>query len=418
MAKLGEGSYGNVFEFPHAGREKCIKVLHSPMCDSQFHQMCFGSLLADFGALEANRDWIKQHFVVPEQVYKLDGGKRGIVMDRHVMDLYQYVRVKGRVLGQKVMHLQRALCDAVGYLNERSIFFCDISPGNVLVGSDGQWRLTDADLWRGAHRAQVPAYCVCIRPPELLMSFVDFEIDMAACESWAVGVTLDYANRGDFAFGVCEDTDEMLQSIVDTHTEALPSYLKSVRRSRSGSTHVLDSPPQWSAYRALLSLWPGRRLRLGRPVASVPWPAAPWTRIGGHTINRALRQDYALMLWAHLTNYPNTAAICALAAISLVDLYLAKTPSASGVTTDVLIAAVYLAQVHTQCYLTHFKDICASMQRMHGHTPDMQILEKAEALMEASLWQSPLGKHVWQNVGWDMVQDMIYRPAVLYNLFN
>ena len=41
----------------------------------------------------------KQHFVVPEQVYKLEAGKRGIVMDQHVMDLYQYVRAQGRVLG-------------------------------------------------------------------------------------------------------------------------------------------------------------------------------------------------------------------------------------------------------------------------------------------------------------------------------
>lgn len=418
MAKLGEGSYGNVFEFPDAGKGKCIKVLHSPMCDSQFHQMCFGSLLADFGALEGNRNWLKQHFVIPEQVYKLDGGKRGIVMDRHVMDLYQYVRINGRVLGQNFIDLRRALCDAVGYLNERGIFFCDISPGNVLAGSDGQWRLTDADLWRGARRAQVPSYCVCIRPPELLMGFVDFDVDMAACESWAVGVTLDFANRGNFAFGVSEDTDEMLQSIVDMHTGPLPSYLESVGRSRMGLADALDSPPQWSAYKALLSLWPERRQRLGRPDASVPWPVAPWNRIGGHTIDRALRQEYALMLWTHLTNHPNTAAICALAAISLVDLYLAKTPGAKSVMTNVLIAAVYLAQVHTQCYLNHFKDICVTMQRMHGHTPDMKILETAEALMEASFWQSPLGKHVWRDVGWDMVQDMIYRPAMLYNQFN
>lgn len=414
--RLGEGSYGNVYVFPAAGRNKCIKVLHDKMCDSQFHQMSFGSLLTDFGAASAaSTDWIRQHFVVPEQVYRLLDGRRGIVMDIHVEDLYKHVRVRGRIIGGSFMRLKASLCDAVGFLLERQIFFCDLSPGNTLLGADGVWRITDADLWRGCERKDVPSYCICMRAPELLLRTP--RIDMAACEVWALGVLLDFANRGRLVFGYGDSVEETLQNIVNMYASALPDFLRGYRRSAQVHSDALDSPPQWSVYRDFLNLRPECRCKPGG--VAVEWPTVPWKRISGRRIDMRAREAYALVLWGLFEAHQDAQPVCALAALSLVDLYLATAQfCVPTVQTRVAIAVVYLAQVHTQCYIRRYTDLCETIRQAHGPATDEDVLATAEELMRESFWQPPLGKHVWHDVDWTEVQNMIYCPVTTYARFQ
>jgi hypothetical protein len=405
---VGEGTYGTVYPYLKNGRDKCVKVLHRANCDSMFHQMHYGSYIQDLAALEDNRDVVQQHLVLPEQLLSLKDGRRGILMTLHRWDLYTQVQCYGEVVGQELRKLHDGLCAGVGWLNDHGIYFCDISPGNTLYGHDGRWRITDPDLWRCCE-LDLPAYCQSLRPPELLLDYGG--LDMGKCDAWAVGMTLDYANRGHLAYR--GDTGEaVVREMVRLHPCAqVPRYIMSrLPDARRGKrTRSRD----WAVYADLLELHPQRRRALGSGKATLR-PAPPWRRMTGTAINKELRHGYAVALLA-LTKDHDVEPIVLIAALSLVDVWLAKRPQHTELMPCLLLASLYLAHVHTQrfqekLYGAAVDQVC---DRYPGLTKEL-VQQRAEEVAGLSMWQPPLGRHVWTPQTWPDVYDMIYRPREAY----
>ena len=137
-SSVGQGTYGTVYPYAGGGHEKCIKVLHRVNCDSAFHQMAFSSYVRDLAALEGDLEFVKRHLVLPEQLVSLKDGRRGILMDLHYQDLYTEVSRMGPIVSRQLRDMHDALCDAVGWLNDRQIYFSDISRGTrCTVLTDG-----------------------------------------------------------------------------------------------------------------------------------------------------------------------------------------------------------------------------------------------------------------------------------------
>ena len=183
-----------------------------------------------------------------------------------------------------------------------------------------------------------------------------------------------------------------------------------------GGKHRVKSA-DWDVYGSLLAIHPGNRRRLGRGKVDRR-PAAPWRRIGGSRIDTDLRLAYALEL-LKLMEDPRTDPTNALAALTLIDLWLAKCPGQTHVLSCVLAACIHLAQVHTQRYDDAlFKEYRARLRKRHGKITPEIMQRRAEEMMGYSLWQPPLGHHVWGKHDWTDVHDMVYRPQLAYTKYK
>ena len=406
---LGKGTYGSVFPYKDAfgATPKCVKVLHRLNCDTAFHQMAFASYVRDLAAMSGCAEFVVQHLVLPERLLVLKDKRHALVMEQHRRDLFSAVMKDGRMRGQELEALHDALCGAVGWLNDRRIYFCDISPSNTLQGYDGRWRLTDPDLWRGCE-LDTEAYCRCLRPPEMLLNYTD--LDLGKYESWAVGMTLDFGNRG--YMGKPSSARGAARDRKYHPCGKLPSISRRV--PDPGRQHELQSS-DWDLYADLVELRPSDRRRLGQNVTA-ELPPAPWQRITGAKIDKGSRQAYIAALMS-LSEDGVMDPTVMLVSITLVDVWLAQKTEPSQLASDVLAACVYLAQTHTQRYSPALQDWCERLSEKYGHVDAEAVQRRAEELMAHSMWQPPLGRHVWTTHDWATVHDMIFRPQETYARF-
>lgn len=416
---MGSGTFGQVITSP--GCESCYKTFHSEIPESMFHQMALFEMLRSVAALSLEDSaFVANHFIIGDHAFRVNQLKCGFVMPLQRMDLHQYVSDRGVLTGSRLVALHDDVCSAVAWLNRRGIFVCDISPGNTLLGVDERWRLCDFDLWRGSANVYTPAYSLPLRAPELLLQRREDDPPLQAAEAWAVGMTLDFANRGNYVFSDMTDWKAMLCAIAGFFAQD-PTMTSDLRQ------HVLDKAPisfeptpDWPVYCTLLTLDPMQR-RLPTDTTSLQWPCAPWRwqfAASGH-ISPALRAAYCVAIKdeVSLEGYDPAQALCAM---SLIDLHLSRSwaDPPTAVQTSLLIAAMFLGNVHTQSLGIADRTINRWNATFGGATR-CQIFDTIELLSGESGWQCPLGIGLWSTeVTTDMLEEMTNMPGQVYARFE
>ena len=80
-----------------------------------------------------------------------------------------------------------------------------------------------------------------------------------------------------------------------------------------------------------------------------------------------------------------------LSALTLVDVWLSHNADEASVCAPAIAAALYLGQVHTQCFIEGLnRDSGARLKDYYGEFDEDDVRVCAETLMGHSRWQSPL----------------------------
>jgi len=418
--EVGSGTFGQVVTSPGCG--SCYKTFHSEIPESMFHQMALFQMLRSVAAASPeDHTFIEKHFTLGDHAFRIGNQlKCGFVMPLQCMDLHQYVSDQGVLTGRRLVALHDDVCNAVAWLNRRGIFVCDISPGNTLLGTDERWRLCDFDLWRGSPYVYTPAYSLPLRAPELLLPAGENDPSLQATEAWAVGMTLDFANRGSYVFSSITDTQAMLCAIANffSHDSTMPADMR--QHLADKAPIPFKRTPDWPVYCALLTLDPTQR-RLPTDTTTLHWPSAPWRwqfAASGH-ISPELRAAHCLAITdeVSLEGYAPAQALCAMA---LIDLHLSRLwadPPAT-VETSLLIAALFLGNVHTQS-LGIADQTISRWTAAFGRATRCQIFDMIEQLSGESGWQCPFGIGLWtMDVTVDMLEEMTNTPGQVYARFQ
>ena len=263
---LGRGSFGSVTAITST---TCQKDFIEPMAPSAFKQIVM---------LKSLRQGTSAHLVAPLQLW-WNPQRRSfhLVFPRYAVDLHTRIVSKGPMQGDVFARLCHEVKAGVAYLHAHVRYASlDISPANVLLTLEGRAALTDFDLTRHVSWAPLPldvVYCAPLRPPELFFNHVYLSPDdLVACDTWALGMTLDFANRG---FYVVCDTKNVIEQLVAWWGPAplewtrYPGYV-----CTNVAPEVLPTPPDWPVYSDLLHLAPSRRGKLQCVGAATTIPAA------------------------------------------------------------------------------------------------------------------------------------------------
>lgn len=189
MVVLGRGTYGTVLgDVPIKG--KCCKVVNSRLhTTSLLREITFANVARISIKLEA----IEQLLVLPDRnVFWMGKDTPCTQMVQHTCSLTNYIERCGvlRTVSQ-LRHLHDALVAGTEALLMAGVAMCDVAPGNVLLGKDGQWRLCDLGLSRINSPAVSRSYVftIGVRAPEL-MDARRYGCDLVAAHAWAIGATL------------------------------------------------------------------------------------------------------------------------------------------------------------------------------------------------------------------------------------
>src|SRR5437588_5978567 len=140
--KLGEGSMGMVFEAATAnGRSAALKVLRPELLASPRHRARFER--------EAK---LLQKVIHPNVVRLFETGESGgfIFLALELLEgdsLSQRIR-KMPFSAPELVKLATELLSGLLAVHEQGVLHRDVKPANVLMGSDGRWKLADFGLGR------------------------------------------------------------------------------------------------------------------------------------------------------------------------------------------------------------------------------------------------------------------------------
>ena len=193
-------------------------------------------------------------------IRKLVAQEEGVfmVMDRCVTSLDGGLpegllkRMQPSVLAQRVGEIVRALVT----LHSLGIPHMRISPSNILIDADANWKLGDCF---GKFRilsstGPLPPAVSIWQPPEVLGAAC---VDWFRCDIWSLGVTLIYAMTGRLAYHSVEDiVNEQiacvpeLELLCETHPLLVDLILRMIQREpedRPTAAELLQSPLFWDA---------------------------------------------------------------------------------------------------------------------------------------------------------------------------
>jgi len=252
---LGSGSYGRVLA---TSKVECRKEFTDMLAPTVFRQVMLFRTLAreEINVTECG-------ILCPLQLIYNDQRRIfSFVFPRFCTDLHNYVCLHGPVVNEAFATLHRNLRQGLDFLHHHLHFASlDVSPSNVLLQPDGHAVITDFDLARHVSWTSLAvdiAYCLQLRPPEifLLQKHLKPE-ELMACDIWALGMTLDFANRGKY---VIKSDIDPLQQILSWWG---PAPIEWAQYPGSYPANVepvyLQEPPDWQVYKSCLHLAPLKR---------------------------------------------------------------------------------------------------------------------------------------------------------------
>lgn len=407
MSLLGKGTYGFVYTAATLPENSCIKVYRRRMPSMFYRQMALFNLLRGQDA----REFVQTHFLIASDVARVQGGYIGYIMPLCAQDLYRHVLDNGPLIGDPFVELHDQLCEAVGYLNHNlGILHCDISPSNVIRSRENdRWLLCDFDLWRPVHAARGLAYTKSMRAPELLLE-CDHEASALAAEVWALGMTLDYANRGS------------LLSFPDSHPleiveDVVPRFMRHARditremwlRVPYLCAVVEKRPPDWHVYRDMLRVRPQDRRSMGLLDLCIN-TKAPMSRLSvrGGICLQTRRECLDLIIG--VPGCPKTL----LCAMVIVDAYLSVVGEQdyNGHHVYLALSALLLAEaffMDNHCDVKHLR-LQTSLAVLNNYV--FHVAKTCE-------WSIPFGTSAWsQDINEGTLVEMLLRPCNVYKKFE
>lgn len=266
---LGSGTYGRVLAVCD-NEEVCVKEFSKETRHMMYRSAFLtGHLLK----LAADKDFLWEHFALAKDVNLIED-KALLYMIRYDTDLYSKVIKDGIICGSKFDVLMKNLCDAVNWLNVcAKIASCDISPKNVLYCRKKKcWVLADFDLWKPIEDvfeySNDLLYIMPMRAPELLLGFEN--IDLYETETYAVGMVLDFANRGSVLYHcggstVLNEKNNTIRKIANHNWERLPETMKTAINQLDINpkfTRTIKKTRDWDKYSMFMHPDPYERKKM------------------------------------------------------------------------------------------------------------------------------------------------------------
>jgi serine/threonine-protein kinase len=139
---LGRGGMGEVWKARdrELQRDVAVKRLRPEMAAR--HDLVYRFFQEALAAAQ-----LKHQHIVP--VYRLDRDLQGVFLEMEFIagqSLAELLREQGPLLVPEAVRLMLPICDAVSAAHAKNIIHRNIKPGNILIGADGQPRLTDFGL--------------------------------------------------------------------------------------------------------------------------------------------------------------------------------------------------------------------------------------------------------------------------------
>ena len=131
------------------------------------------------------------------------------------VSLAQVLGERGSLPPRDVAAIGSQIADALAASHDAGIVHRDIKPGNVLITTDGQVKITDFGISHSMDDVLVTGTGLIVGTPAYLApEIVRGESSTAASDVFALGATLYAAVEGQPPFGLCEDAYEVLRRVV------------------------------------------------------------------------------------------------------------------------------------------------------------------------------------------------------------
>jgi hypothetical protein len=197
LAELGRGSMGIVWRAQDnvIGRKVAVKELHLPEgvppAERQVLQQRVLREARTAGAL-SDPGVVTVHDVVVE------GGLTYIVMELvEAQNLDALIRARGPMPPEHVVGIGLRVLSALHAAHQAGIVHRDVKPGNIMVGLDGQVKLTDFGIAQAVDDPGLTVNGAIVGSPAYLSpERVRGEPATPASDLWAFGATLAYAVEG------------------------------------------------------------------------------------------------------------------------------------------------------------------------------------------------------------------------------
>lgn len=237
---LGRGNYGLVKLAVHceSGEQFAVKIVKKDMLeDDTCPNMNIKREIAIMKALDhQNIVALNDVLYSPKRVFLVMELVRG-------GELFESIANNGKQAEDIARQYFHQLIDAVHYCHHRGVYHRDLKPENLLLGENGELKITDFGFSAmkdyGAHLLQTncgsPHYCA----PEVWNGVAD-AYDGRKNDAWSCGIILYVMLTGKQPF-YDEDEDALL-NLVSTGTVEYPEYLSG--DARDLIEHLLEKDPK------------------------------------------------------------------------------------------------------------------------------------------------------------------------------
>lgn len=217
---LGTGVYGRVHVHEH-DKTLCVKSFDKD--ENARRELMLVNHFQDLFDLASKEVHIfaNARVAYPLERHVIDGELHvpRIIMHRHGVTLASVISHSGPLPTDDLQSLQRSLVSGLSFLNfDARVVWCDPKPSNILRSRDGVgWVIADFSLWR-VNVTSAPiscAYALEMRSPELLMG--DSTVALWLSDWWAVGLCIEYADRGGLPYGVCMSPAQVLNAYLRSY---------------------------------------------------------------------------------------------------------------------------------------------------------------------------------------------------------
>lgn len=159
-----------------------------------------------------------------------DGRKDFIIMENCLMDLFDAVKLFGKMEDRFVRKVNESISLALSFIHKRKYVHCDVKPNNILITKEGKIVLTDfgsVQPLKNGKLFEEPCTTIAYCSPEILeKKECDERIDL-----WALGCTLLFLENGDHAF-YGQTKEETLRNIKGRDKTKYPGLLDDNPKTR------------------------------------------------------------------------------------------------------------------------------------------------------------------------------------------
>ncbi len=183
--KIGEGSYGKVFECKtRDGGSVAVKMI--TMGRDGIESLLEVSIMMTY--IHPNLNTCIRVTYVRPYLY--------LIQDKAISDMDLYIKKYGKIEGELLQNVIYQIIRGIDVLHSENIIHCDIKPGNILIYQDNLIKVTDFTLAvmtppskKFKHRVGTLYYTA---PEVLMQEYWDSSIDI-----WSLGCTFYYIAMGE-----------------------------------------------------------------------------------------------------------------------------------------------------------------------------------------------------------------------------